>query len=62
MTGRYNKSVEYNGDKIEVFEAEEVIDTFKDFVNTYKLEHEQKLELEKELTFFKKLIEFTEKN
>lgn len=47
MSVRYKKQP--NDEQIECFEAKEVLDTFQEFVNNFKTEHDEKLHLQKKV-------------
>lgn len=49
MATRYKKRS--SDEQIECFEAKEVLDTFQDFVNNFKSEHEEKLQLQEKVIY-----------
>ena len=49
MSVRYKKPT--NEEQIECFEAHEVISKFKEVINNFKAEHDEKLESQEKLTF-----------
>jgi len=57
MTTRYKQQCNINSNteraQLEVFEAEPVINTIKNFVNNFESEHNERLKLEEENTYLK---------
>ena len=49
MTSRYKR--QSNDEQIECFEAEEVLNTFQDFVSNFKTEHDEKLQLQEKVVY-----------
>ena len=49
MTSRYKR--QSNDEQIECFEAQEVLNTFQDFVSNFKTEHDEKLQLQEKVVY-----------